>query len=437
MMRRLTTFSAVAVAFLISGCSDQPARATGPWQSPSLDVGVDEIRSMIQDLVPPKKGYRGTAEGSFGDLESAINSGGTGETEALAFQALMLNLYELGALTAPSGMTVEEALLNLLNVVFTYAGLDHLLLPGAPLDPNAEYVIDILTNSDYVNGTATVETNFGNAAMIVAQGDFPGPVILSIIEKSYLDNSYVFPLPPGIQQIAKVFEFTSSSELEGDGTVLSICDYQENAGPAPKWLLHDAGGAFAEKISPNATGHTCPLVHQTALIQGHSFWARGLNAAGNFVGSVLSPKPLYAGHSLAHAIIVDELSPWTVGEDEIDLAIEIVRVKQPGIMVNSTTATFARQGGFVFWLRITNTDGVLACNDLALSDVRARATTTSVSPNAVGSWRSAVRCEDVNGSSAWVIELANPRNNILSSGVIDVTVEGLPASPQLTYNATL
>jgi hypothetical protein len=306
-----------------------------------------------------------------------------------------------------------------------------------PSDPNAEYVIDILTSSDYVNGKATVETNFGNAAMIVAQGDFTGPVILSIIEKSYLDNSYVFPLPPGIQQIAKVFEFTSSSELTGDGTVLSICDYLEDAGPAPKWLLHDTGGEFAEKISPNATGHGCPSDHQTALIRGNSFWARGLNAAGNFVGSVLSPKPLYAGHSLAHAIIVDELSPWTVGEDVIDLAVEIVRVKQPGIMVNGTTATFAKQGAFVFWLKIANNGEVLACDDLALSEVQGRATATSVNPNVAGSWTSAVRCEDVNGASAWVLEISNPRNNRVSSGVIDVTVGGVSAPPQLVYNATI
>ena len=436
-MRRFTTLSVLAVAFLISGCSDQPARATGPWQSPSFQVGVNEIRSMIQDLVPPKKGYRGTAEGAFGDLEAALNSGATGETEALAFQAVMLNLYEQGVLTAPTGMTVEEALLNLLNVVFTYAGLEHLLIPVAPTDPNAEYVIEILTSSDYVNGKAQVETNLGNAAMIVAQGDFTGPVILSIIEKSYLDNSYVFPLPPGVQRIAKVFEFTSSSDLQGDGTVLSICDYLEEAGPAPKWLLHDTGGQFAEKISPNATGHSCPSNHPTAMVRGNSFWARGLNAAGNFVGSVLSPKPLYAGHSLAHAVIVDELSPWTVGEDEIDLAIEIVRVKQPGIMVNSTTATFAKQGAFVFWLKITNNGEALACADLALSDVQGRATATSVNPNVAGSWTSAARCEAVNGSPAWVFEISNPMNNLVSSGVIDVMVGGVPAAPQLTYNATL
>lgn len=434
MLRRLTTFTVLAVAFLISGCSDQPSRATGPWQSPSLDIGVNEIRGMIQDLVPSAGGYRGTAEGSFGDLEAALNAGATGEAEALAFQAVMLDLYALGVLTKPAGMTtVEEALLNLLNVVFTYAGLEHLLLPAAPTDPNAEYVIEILTESDYVNGKATVKTNFGNAAMIVAQGDFTGPVILSIIEKSFLDGSYVFPLPPGIKQIAKVFEFTSSSELlDGSSSVLSIC--VEDPGPAPKWLLHDTG-VEVKKTSPNATGHSCD--HQTALVRGNSFWARGLNAAGNFVGSVLSPKPLYAGHSLAHAIIVDDLSPWTVGEDEIDLAIEIVRVKQPGIMVNSTTATFAKQGAFVFWLKITNHDEVLACDDFALSDVQGRATATSVNPNVAGPWTSATRCEIVNGSPAWVLEILNPRNNSVSSGVIDVMVGGVPAPPQLTYNATL
>jgi hypothetical protein len=441
MLRRLTTALMLAAAVFAVGCSDQPARATGPVTAPSLTIGVNDIRAMIDDLVPNAHNYQGTAQGSFGKVESAINGGGTGEAEALAFQQLILGYYDQGVLLLPDGFdSIEDAVVSLMNAVFTYAGLPNLVIPPAPSDPNAEFVIDIVTDADYdANNKALVKTNFGNAAMIVAKGDFAGPVILSIIEKQYLDASYVFPLPPGIQKIAKTFEYTASSEILGASTVLSICDALEVSGPAPKWLLHDTGGEFAEKRTPDATGHACPADHSHAnAARGGSFWARGLNAAGSLVESVLLPKPAYASHSLAHAIIVDELSPWTVGQDLDNFTVKIVRVKTPGSKFSDTKALFPKQGALVLWLEIRNHDVVQTCGGgRLLTDVEARPTATAGGPVAVGTWTTASRCEAVDGTSGWVFEMSNPRNNKNSSGVIDVRVTGAPATPQLTYDAKL
>ena len=438
MLRRFgTSVVMLLLAAVTWGCTDQPSRATGPWHAPSFQIGVSDIRHMIDEIVPSAGGYLGTAQGSFGNLENALTNGGTGQVEALAFQTTMLGLYELGVLVAPAGMTIEEALINLMNAVFTYANLPQFVIPEAPSDPNAEYVIEILTDADYdENGKALVKTNFGNAAMIVAQGDFAGPVILSIIEKVYLDQSYVFPLPPGIQQIAKVYEYASSNELLGE-PIVSICDLLEVANAKPKWVLHDLGNGFAQALTPNATGHTCPDQHASAR-RGGSFWARGLDVAGAVLGSVFSPKPLYASHSLAHAVVVDGLSPWTVGESIDDFTVSIARVKQPGFATGSFHATFPKQGALVLWLEIKNNGVIQACDGgRLLTDVEVRPTTTSRTPNVVGTWSTAVRCELVNGSPAWVVEMANPVNNAITSGVIDVKITGTTATPQLTYEARL
>jgi hypothetical protein len=391
---------------------------------------------MINDLVPAAGGNRGRVQGSFGRVLGALSGGGTAEAQAQDFQATILGLYEQGVLTAPSGSTVEQALVALMNAVFTRAGLTQYVIPNAPTDPNAEFVIEILTNSDYdMSGNALVKTNFGRAALIVDQGDFAGPVILSIIQKSFLDVNYVFPVPPGISKIAEVFEFSSSSAIAAGGTVLSICDDLTVTGPAPKWLLHDDGGQFAQAVSPNVTGHVCPSHSTSSARRGGPFWARGLNAAGSFLASVFGPTPLYASHSLAHAIIVDELSPWTVGESADSYTIRIIDTGGSSTH-DDASASFGPASTFVFWLEISSHGVVLQCpTGLALTDILAQATATSVT-TPVSTADNPRNCTARSGTYAWLFELANPIPGQSSSGVIDITVDGEVATPQITYTSS-
>lgn len=425
MLRRLTTTFVLAAALFAAGCSDQPARATGPSASPSLEISLNEIRNLINNLVPNQP-YNGRAQAAFTDVAQALNTGGAVEAEALEFQELILTYYGRGVLLRfDPYTTVEEAVVGVLNAVFTYAALPHLLIPEPPNDPNVEYGLGIVSGG-------LVKTNFGNAALNVTHAN---NVLVAIIEK----QSSGFPVPAAYQQIAKVFEVFASSPVEGTGTVLSICDaVGSHSGPVV--FLHDIGGALPEIIpaNPAITGHACPPDDQTSALRGGSFWARGLNAAGSLVESVLLPKKVYASHSLAHAIIVDELSPWSLAELIPEFTVRIVRVKTPGYNTTDFHAIFPKQGNLVLWLEISDDDVVQTCDGgRLLTDVQARPTATNGGSPTVGTWTSATRCEIVNGTSGWVFEMQNPRNNRNSSGIIDVRITGTPAVPQLTYEAKL
>jgi hypothetical protein len=436
MLRRVATLAVLGFAILISACSDQSTQITEPADLPSLKqgaIGVNDIRAMIRALAPP--GVRGQAEGAYGQLNGQIGTPGV-EDAALAFQTVMLNLYDQGALVAPNGTTLDGAVLELMNTVFAFVGLPQYVVPVPPA--GAEFALEILTNSDFdQNGKATIKTNkAGRAAFVVNLGSFNGPAILTVIEKSSLSQSYVFPLPPGITKIAEVFEMSASNRILPEGLIVSICDDLSVATNKLKWVLHDDGvQQFAVKITPNAVGHACPDVHASASFDGDGpLWARSLNAAGAFFGSVLLPKPAYASHSLAHAIIVDELSPYTVGEEDLGHTVRAVAVGSGGTFTDATVA-FGLVNRFLVWLEISSNGVVQQCGtDLNAHDVTGQIAATSANPPV-----SAVverGCSQVNGTNVWVFEVANPAWPAGSSGVIDVTVNGTAATPQLTYTAT-
>jgi hypothetical protein len=371
-------------------------------------------------------------------LTGALGSGETGEIEAQAFQTILLNLYDAGSLAAPAGGTLDDALVNLMNAVFTFAGLTQYVVQ-TPANPNAEFGLEILTASDFDgNGNAQVKTNAGRAAMIVNQGTFGGPAIVAVAEKASLNSSYVFPLPPGIKRIAEVFEMSSSSDIQPQGIVVSICDDESVASPAQKWVLHDIGLQFAVKVAPNATGHLCPSDHASNMLGPDApMWARGLDAAGSFISAVFGPKPLYAGHSLAHAIIVDELSPFTVGEDEDVYTVRVVDSEPPATHTDGSIE-FQQRVELAFWVEIRKNGVVQQCeSDLDLTEVMGQVTATSVNPSVSAAADDARSCGPRNGTHAWRFELLNPRPSEASSGVIDMTVRGEAAVPQLTYTASI
>ena len=439
MLPRFTTLLVLAVAVVVSGCSDQASRATAPQEAPSLALGtpsVNQIRAMINAVTPAP--HRGSVQGAFGKLNGALGSGGTGDAEAQAFQTVLLNLYDAGSLVAPAGGTLDVALVNLMNAVFTFAGLTQYVVQ-APANPNAEFGLEIVTASDFDgNGNAQVKTNAGRAAMIVNQGTFGGPAIVAVVQKASLNSSYVFPLPPGIKRIAEVFEMSSSSDIQPQGIVVSICDDETVASPAQKWVLHDIGLQFAVKVAPNATGHLCPSDHASNTLGPDApMWARGLDAAGSFISAVFGPKPLYAGHSLAHAIIVDELSPFTVGEDEDVYTVRVVG-SEPQATHSDGHVDFEQRVELAFWVEIKKNGVVQQCElDLDLTDVVGQVTATSVNPAESGASDDARSCAQQFGTYAWRFELLNPRASEASSGVIDFTVNGEAATPQLTYTASI
>jgi hypothetical protein len=283
-----------------------------------------------------------------------------------------------------------------------------------------------------------VKTNVGRAAMIVNQGSFGGPAILAVAKKSSLNSSYVFPLPPGIKRIADVFELSSSSDIQPQGVIVSICDDETVASPAQKWVLHDVGLQFAVKVAPNATGHLCPSDHASNVLGPDApLWARGLDAAGSFLGSVFGPKPLYASHSLAHAIIVDELSPFTVGEDEDVYTVRVVGSEPPATHSDGHV-DFEQRVELAFWVEIKKNGVVQQCElDLDLTEVVGQVTATSVNPAESGASDDARSCAPQFGTYAWRFELLNPRASEASSGVINFTVNGDAATPQLTYTASI
>jgi hypothetical protein len=434
MQLRLGSTLLVVGAFVIAGCSDELTRSTAPLdRAPTISaqpLTVSGIRDLIDDLVKPAN--MGEAQGAFGKVEDALTGGGDVEAAAQAFQTLMLGLYAAGVLDDPAPpATLDGELVRLMNAVFTHAGLTEFVIPPAPTDPDVEFVVEILTDGDYEDGKAEVKTNFGNAAMIVAKGDFSGPVILSIIDKSYLDDEYEMPLPPGIRRIAKVFEFSTSQDIVlGKEVIVSICQYLENPGPAPKWLLHDNDGTVELKDT-DAIGHECP--HEQphgSLDPGAPLWAKGLHAVARVAGPLLSPKRLYASHSLAHRTEI--LSPWSIGEEEDSFTMRYVRtVPSPH---TNTAAVFKRNGDFVFWLEVSNNDFVMACNGgRQPADLEAAAVPNGFSI-ANATWVRSSICEPIGTTSGWKFSLPNPRINVEHSGKIHLRVEGTQIPMSLNYN---
>jgi hypothetical protein len=441
---RLAGVLAVGFAVLMAGCSDQ---VTQPREHAvpviGLSLSQSEWTTWIQQLAPPSD-TRGSALELFNDIKDAAPE--DQQAAAMTLFDFMLDEYEAGNLSLPSppktgeGATLLEELLYFLSAVAAHYGVDFDMPDPEEIPPNVEFGIHVITAESFDDDDEEIciptnagVVNPGNAAVCLKRPALNLPTFLKI-EQLVENGDYQFPpLPEGFVRIpAKVFDYELYNSIipDGEGVSVTLCVPIHPHGVLK--LFRDSGepGAEAELKAPNTgVSYECPESH-ASLMKGDNLFARGVNAVSGFVFSALSPKRLYASHSLAHKTTL--LSPWTLGELENNLTAKYVRtVPSPH---TDTQATFKVQGSFVFWLEISNADAVMPCDGAPLSTVQARTVTDA---GAEGTWTAAGLCEqvDVDGGTTpgFKFSLSNPSNNKAHEGNIEVRVQNVAADPPLRY----
>ncbi len=444
MWLRSAALAVVGFALVVGGCSDDMSRPTAP-RSPQVLASLtqSEWTHWTQELCPPSD-LRGDCLDYFNEIKDAEDQ----QAAALELFVLMLEAYEAGTLQLPTPPRCGEnnlayELVCYLHAVAEHYGVDSPFPDFDHLDLEQEHVLTVLSGEDFTDDDELcVPTNAGQGTVGNAVGCFKAsalknlPAIFAIFAVDD-EEGYVFPMPLGFIPSGKVYNFFLGTDVdpESEGVTALLC---VPPGHLRNYLFRDAhDGKVAEKKEAHPHEYSdCPE-HHASLLRGDGLLARGVNAAGSFIMSALSPKRAYANHNLAHGGL-GAYSHWQIGAQELAYDVQIVRVIPPATHT-PTSATFKQSGSFVIWLEVLRNGTRLACLDLNLTDVRARATGTPSSggASAASAWISANRCELTGGVPAWVVEIPNPLNNQRSSGVIDVQIEGVDAEPRLTYNATL
>jgi hypothetical protein len=439
MSLRRSAVSVIALAVLVVGCSDRVDRALGPsWPSvlASQTYQQNEMVHWTQALVPPDD-WRGEALDLFNAIRGAEDQNAAGH----ALLAFLFEAYEAGATAVPARTTLEPTLENaILEYMWAVASFYGLVLdmpqPG-DIDPILEHTIQLVTEGKFQDeddevcfptDKAPLGQSVGNAAMCLKKSSLNYPTWVALVE-----DPASFPTP-GFEKQGKTFKYEVYGNLAegGAGVLVVLCAPPGHAHNEPFVFLRGGdhpGGPFAP-TPDESPAHTCPP-ETASLMKGDGLFARGVNTLGSFIMSAVSPRPAYASHNLAHREF-SSLSPWTLATPEDNFTVRYVRtVPAPH---TTTKAIFKRNGGFVFWVEVSN-NGVpyTACDpdNRPHQGIDARTITES---NIGGNFIPSLDCEAVTdllgvNTAGYKFELPNPINGTSHKGEIEFRINGFGILP--------
>lgn len=414
------------LGFVLVGCGDQIARPMEPRtndvEAEIAALSVNDIRAMINALIATPSD-RGVVNGEFGTYNSLVNGGDMTLIQAQA-QVLETKLLDIlhryqtdNSLLTPGNETAELAILKLLHAIYEFGGLQYTV----PL-PAGDDLLALATQQP-----AIIEHSNRVAALLIAANAFKGPTLVTIKKgpaQVSIQSDPEFKFKYGFLLHGDVYDITASSSPEF--VTVSFCVELPNSG-LYRVFHEEVVGEPADSL-PLTAGHSCHHDPVASLPEDASLFARAMHSAGEFLSSLVAPRPLYAVHAglAGHSGGSSPLSRFAIGK--LEYSVSVAKIDSPNFYTAGTnTLSFRRQNfTFEFWLAVKRNGVDYSCSVNSASKLQAIIRRTG--QNALPAVQ-AVGCETVGGKSTFKVVLSNPARPTAITGIINIVVDGVAATP--------
>ncbi len=426
MLLRKMTLALFGLTFILAACGDQASRAVGPREvllNQTFEHG--ELVTWLHEFTEPGN-VHAEAVSRFNEIQQASN-------KEDALNALIAHLMaNYSVLTTPSPPrepggdgTLESELAYFLATIAAYYGI----IDGGSLD--VEHFIGIVNEVDIPpSGSKCFPTNLGNAAMCLDRESLEYPAFVSVIAQT-IGNTATFPL--GVIPAGPAFEYNAYGSIIGNVVVL-LCTPKDHSHLAAYTMLRSEKGEDKfEKKPPNTSAFDGECddfqVARAPLLNGDNIFARGVNAAGSFLLSAITPKSAHATHSLAHSGTF--FSDWLLGQEINIYTIKLVGVNSGTIDQQTNTFTVARNSGnFTFYVEVYKDNVLQPCQ---AGDVVKATPTFANAGEGAEITASSCSYHGATQTQRHQITFTNLSQNVSTTGSIAFTVNNKAAANQVGF----